>query len=427
MKKFSVLILPFLLIVCSKPGEIVTIKDAKIKNTTGKVRTGLDILLTDHFNSIRDMNIALITNTLNESGEICPSYDSITSKIEINLKKVFHFDSDWVTLQSETNRLGNGISIHLIDDAIEKTSTLISNMTSNIDAILIDVQDIGSRNSIYLSNLIKVLSHKKLKGLEVIILDRPNPLGGQIIEGPILDSLYEEVDMLPIPNRHGLTTGELFYMAIHKKMLVNHPAKIVIIKMDGWERQMFYSDTKLPWIFSNLGYPDIETILLKVGLELFEGLNLSNGTGTYKKYKQMGAPWMSFEVAKDLKEQEFSGVNFKYVKFIPDKGLNKNEKTIFDNKLCIGHRFEIESLRDIRAMDLSIYSLYFVIGLHIESLRINNLILNEKFGNEMLSDFLNGKLYDSNRKSIGTPEAFLNIIRKDHERFISASQAYNLY
>ncbi len=121
--------------------------------------------------------------------------------------------------------------------------------------------------------------------ISVMILDRPNPLGGEIIEGATLDPNYKSfIGYYPIPTRYGLTVGELSYMACNNNWLSSSPKKLIIVKMDNWKRSMYYDDTKLNWVKPSPNIPDIETAIIYPGMCLYEATNISEGRGTNQPF-----------------------------------------------------------------------------------------------------------------------------------------------
>ena len=140
-------------------------------------------------------------------------------------------------------------------------------MLDGIDLIIYDIQDVGARFYTYISTLGLVMEAAGEYGIDVMVLDRPNPIGGEIVEGAILDTAFKSfVGYYPIPIRYALTVGELSQMAVKEGWLTSNPPNLTIVKMDGWERKMFYDDTNLPWVPPSPNIPDLETAIIYLSL-----------------------------------------------------------------------------------------------------------------------------------------------------------------
>ncbi len=191
-----------------------------------------------------------------------------------------------------------------------------------IDVLVVDLQDVGCRVYTYIWTLFLALRACEAKGVEVLVLDRPNPLGGQM-EGPILEEdLFSFVGLVPLPLRHGLTIGEL---ALYFKALLGLSLTLEVLPMDGWKRDMFFPDTGLPWVPPSPNMPYFDTALVYPGQVLWEGTNLSEGRGTTRPFEIFGAPWLDEkELFSNL--PSLPGVIWQRVQFIPwyDKWAGKN-------------------------------------------------------------------------------------------------------
>ncbi|MBN1531152.1 MAG: DUF1343 domain-containing protein, partial [Spirochaetes bacterium] len=160
----------------------------------------------------------------------------------------------------------------------------------DIDLVLFDIQDVGSRYYTYVNTLVLFMKRIHRRGLELMVLDRPNPIGGDLVEGPLLGAGYESfMGVLPVPVRHGLTACEIAAMA-REHFELDIP--LTPCPMAGWTRGMHYGETGLPWIPPSPNMPDAETALCYPGFCLFEGLNVSEGRGTTVPFRVVGAPFI---------------------------------------------------------------------------------------------------------------------------------------
>jgi len=189
-------------------------------------------------------------------------------------------------------------------------------MLKGIDVLVIDLQDVGVRIYTYIYTMANCLKAARKHGLKVIVCDRPNPIGGTEVEGPVLVEGWESfVGMYPIPMRHGMTIAEI------ARLFNEHfgiGADLEIVPMQGWRRDMYYDDTDLTWIMSSPNIPTFDTTVVYPGTVLFEGTNVSEGRGTTRPFELIGAPWMVAErFAEAMNRRGLPGVYFRPVVFEP--------------------------------------------------------------------------------------------------------------
>jgi uncharacterized protein YbbC (DUF1343 family) len=162
-------------------------------------------------------------------------------------------------------------------------------MLSGLDHVFVDLQDVGTRIYTYIYTMTLLLEACQKKGIEVVILDRPNPIDAQTLEGNVLKPEFTSfVGRHPIPVRHGLTMGEVAQM--HQKFWSNNQCPLQIIEMKGYQRHMSFEDTGLPWVIPSPNLPTIDTAYTFVGTVLYEGTNISEGRGTTRSLEILGHP-----------------------------------------------------------------------------------------------------------------------------------------
>jgi uncharacterized protein YbbC (DUF1343 family) len=189
-----------------------------------------------------------------------------------------------------------------------------------LDALLIDLQDIGSRYYTFIYTMALCMRAAAPLGLEVIVLDRPNPIDGVHIEGNIREDKYKSfVGMFPLPTRHGMTAGELAgWFARYYADTQGIDCRVTVVAMKGWNRSMWWGDTGLPWVIPSPNMPTVYTATVYPGMCLVEGTNLSEGRGTTHPFEFFGAPWLdSFKLADNLNRLELPGVRFRPDYFMP--------------------------------------------------------------------------------------------------------------
>jgi uncharacterized protein YbbC (DUF1343 family) len=197
-----------------------------------------------------------------------------------------------------------------------ETREPLPHMLKGLEALVIDLQDVGTRIYTYIYTMANCLKAAARHGLPVVVCDRPNPIGGAIVEGPMLRSGFESfVGQYPIPMRHGMTMGEL------ARLFNEHfgiGAKLEVITMPHWSRDQLFDTTGLPWVLPSPNIPTLESALVYPGTVLFEGTNVSEGRGTTKPFEIVGAPWIDPEsFAAGLNERRLPGVWFRPALFEP--------------------------------------------------------------------------------------------------------------
>ncbi len=206
-------------------------------------------------------------------------------------------------------------------------------MLDHIDALAVDLQDVGSRYYTFIWTLDLCMQACREAGKTVIVLDRPNPIGGRVAEGPVLSIQYASfVGFKPIPVRHGMTIAEI-------GSYVNHSCypdlDFRIIPMQGWKRKMWFDETGLPWVLPSPNMPTLDTALVYPGMCLLEGTNISEGRGTTRPFEIFGAPFIHPEtIVNVLNEYRLPGVVFRPLSFQPT--FQKHA-----NKLCGGAQIHV--------------------------------------------------------------------------------------
>lgn len=203
-------------------------------------------------------------------------------------------------------------------------------MLADLNTIIVDLQDVGTRVYTYISTLALLIEKCQQKDIEILILDRPNPVGGEMVEGSILKPDFKSfVGVYPIPQRHSLTMGEV---GRYGTKILKHDANVKIIEMKNWNRSMYFKDTNLPWVLPSPNLSTMESAITFVGTVLFEGTNISEGRGTTRALEVCGFPGIEpFRFWEDMmtvfkKEGLTEGFNLRPIVFLPTfqkhQGLN---------------------------------------------------------------------------------------------------------
>jgi uncharacterized protein YbbC (DUF1343 family) len=231
-------------------------------------------------------------------------------------------------------------------------------MLADVDLLVVDLQDVGSRIYTFIYTMAHCLRAGKKHGVPVVVCDRPNPIGGTRIGGPMLVPGFESfVGQFPIPLRHGMTIGEL---ARFFNEACGIGADLTVIPMEHWNRSMHFDETGLPWVMPSPNMPTLDTAVVYPGTVLFEGTNVSEGRGTTRPFELIGAPWVNAEaLAGTLAAYDLPGVHFRPVYFEPT--FQKHAKNscggcqihVLDRRAFLPVQSAVAMLVEIRAQNLS--------------------------------------------------------------------------
>ena len=219
-------------------------------------------------------------------------------------------------------------------------------MLEGIDGIVVDLQDVGSRYYTYIWTLYLVMESALENGKFVVVLDRPNPIGGLEIEGPVLKEAYSSfVGLKPLPVRHGMTIGEI---ALLFKGEYLRDINLFVLKMENWSRNYFWEDTGLEWVNPSPNMPSEKTALLYPGMCLLEATNISEGRGTTRPFEIIGAPFINpYELVEALENYSLEGVYFRPLYFIPT--FNK-----FAGEKCGGLQIHIRDKKALKPFKIGV-------------------------------------------------------------------------
>jgi uncharacterized protein YbbC (DUF1343 family) len=284
---------------------------------TGSV-TGLERFTTDCMPEVRGVRAGLVTNPCGVDRTLTSSIEVISRLGFITLTALFGPEhgirgevqaGDHVA--AETDR-ATGLPIHSL---YGETRMPTAEMLEGVDVMLVDLQDVGVRYATYLSTLDNVLQACHEHGKRVVVLDRPNPLGGVAVAGGILQQGYRSfIGTHTIPVLHGMTLGELARLIAVERGY----AEPGVVLMEGWSREMLWDDTGLPWVFPSPNLPTLDTHLAYPGTCLIEGTNLSKGRGTTRPFELLGAPWIDpWEFAKAVRTWTVPGIAVRPLYFTP--------------------------------------------------------------------------------------------------------------
>jgi uncharacterized protein YbbC (DUF1343 family) len=283
------------------------------------IRLGLTILLEDRLDLIDGKTVGLITNSTGLNENLQDNISLLIGNPNTNLKAIFSPEHGlWGSMQdaiSIPSAQYDQVKIPIYS-LYGKTNKPAPEMLEDIDVLLFDIQDVGVRFYTYISTMAMAMKACAENGVEFIVLDRPNPINGNVLEGNVLDPQFSSfVGYFPILLRHGMTVGELAQLF---NEYFHIGANLNVVAMEGWERDMWFNDTGLQWVMPSPNMPTLDTATVYPGTCLFEGANLSEGRGTTKPFEIIGAPWIdAHKLADLLNSLSLHGVKFRPLHFIP--------------------------------------------------------------------------------------------------------------
>ena len=280
------------------------------------VRPGLDAFIAKPPDWARGKRIGLITNVAGIDSRGRNNIDLLAADTRFRLTALFAFEHGLradapagQVIASGTDQK-TGLPVYsLYGDVREPTAEMLR----DIDVLVYDVQDAGARPLTRVSTMALAMKAAAKQGIPFAVLDRPNPIGGTIIEGPVLEPAFASfVGMYPIPLRHGMTVGELARM-YNERFGIG--AKLYVVPAAGWRRDMMFDATRLPFIPPSPNLRRLDAMVMYPGTVLLEGTNLSEGRGTRLPFEQTGAPWMSpDDVIREMTALNLPGVRFQAVR-----------------------------------------------------------------------------------------------------------------
>jgi uncharacterized protein YbbC (DUF1343 family) len=282
-----------------------------------RVQCGIDVLMADEFRPLRGLTIGLVTNHTGASQEGKPTIDVLFHSPGVKLVKLF----------SPEHGIRGEVDASVPDGKDDATGLPIVSLygkerkpraqdLAGLDAIVFDIQDVGARFYTYITTLGLVLEAAAESKKQVFVLDRPNPIGGRVVSGPVRDEEFASfIAYHALPVRHGMTVGELALLYNGERKL---GASVSVIRCRGWQRDDLYDRTGLVWINPSPNMRSLTEALLYPGVGLLEATNLATGRGTDTPFERIGAPWINpAAFAAGLSKAAVPGVRFVPISFTP--------------------------------------------------------------------------------------------------------------
>ncbi len=282
------------------------------------MQTGLDVLQSAGFAPLRGRRVGVLAHASSANRDLVHITDLLIEAgvdLRVRMGPEHGIGGAAQDMEPVDDEQEPGIPVVSLYGQAEENLRPPREVLDDIDVLVADLQDVGSRYYTSAATLRYCMEDCARAGVTVMVLDRPNPINGVAMEGPLLeDELRSFVGAYPVPVRHGLTIGELAVMA----KLEGVDADLQVIKMDGWRRAMWYDQTGLPWVMPSPNMPTLDTATVYPGACLLEATNLSEGRGTARPFELLGAPWLSAKaLCLELSQSPLEGVAFRPLVFRP--------------------------------------------------------------------------------------------------------------
>jgi len=313
-----------------------------------RVQLGCERLLAS--NRLDGKRVGVVCNPASVDGQLRHVADLFARHPTVTLAALFGpqhgFRSDVQDNMIETRHGQDDVRRVPVYSLYSETREPTADMLAGLDALVIDLQDVGSRIYTFIYTMANCLIAARRHGVPAIVCDRPNPIGGADVEGPMLVPGFESfVGQYPIPMRHGMTIGELAQLFNAEYGI---GATLEVIRMDGWTRDMYFDATGLPWVMPSPNMPTLDTAIVYPGAVLFEGTNVSEGRGTTRPFEITGAPWPVAErLAEQMNTLGLAGVFFRPAVFEPT--FQKHAKTA-----CAGCQMHVLDRRAFRPVEAGV-------------------------------------------------------------------------
>jgi len=397
-------------------------------STDPVVVPGLDVLLEMKGEPLRGKRLGLITNHTGKALDGTAAARVLREELGLDLRALFSPEHGIQGTEAAGVEVGSGTDgpsglplFSIYGDTRKPTRQMLA----GLDALVFDIQDVGVRFYTYISTLKLAMDAAAEAGLEVIVLDRPNPRGGLQVEGPVLDAAFSSfLGIAPIALVHGMTVGELaLYFNGEGLLEGRRQVSLRVIPARGWRREMGWPDTGLAWVPTSPNIRTVESAMAYPSLGLFEGVNVSEGRGTRETFLVAGAPWIEAEkLAAALTALEIPGVRFLAENFVPQV-LPEAPSPLYPGERCTGIRLSVEDRSQFQAVRTGLSVIATIRRLYPAEFR-----WKEARGSRFAIDWLLGTDRPRLRLEAGDPvESIVESFEPDLARFRERRAAYLLY
>lgn len=317
----------------------------------------------------------------------------------------------------DTVDAATGLPVHSLYGRTTKPSP---EMLASVDVLVFDIQDVGSRYYTYAGTMAFAMEAAAQNGKGFVVLDRPNPVNGVDVEGPVLDLGFRSlVGMFPVPTRHGLTMGELAKMIIGEGWIDDTRLDLTVVGMRGWKRSMWYDGTGLKWTAPSPNMKSLATATVYPGTCLVEATNVSEGRGSERPFEYIGAPGLDGPaLAEALNAMKLPGVRFSPVTFTPAAGPDAGPDPKFRGKKCGGVEVTVTDRSSFRPVLTGLSLISALAKAEPGKFEIRDGLMDRLLG----SDIVRAKL----KEGVSAPD-LLRLNTADFEDYMKKRASYLLY
>jgi uncharacterized protein YbbC (DUF1343 family) len=431
VKRFFFLLFFFLLVGChdaSKNGSLTAPTPVKL---------GVEVLFEKHLDLLRGKRVGLITNPTGVDSRLESTIMLFKKHPEINLVTLFgpehgirgeaqagefvpyYFDKDYqlpvYSLYGQSQPQAQNMLVDIDArmrsfDTQHKGKKLDLELLKSVDLVVFDMQDVGTRIYTYIATMAYAMQACAEAGIPFIVLDRPNPINGITMDGPILEypKYSSFIGLYPIPIRHGMTVGELALLFNEKYL--SPKAKLTVVPMEHWQRKQWYDETLLTWLRPSPNLPTLNSAIVYPGQVLLEGTNLSEGRGTTAPFEIFGAPWIDgFNLTNKLNALHLPGITFHEIWFTPT--FSK-----FQNQLCSGSQMFVTDRNAFQPIATTLSILSTIKQLYGDKLQFHGAYFDNVMGTASVREAL--ERGESVQKIIDEMQSGLNDFATMREQFI---------
>jgi uncharacterized protein YbbC (DUF1343 family) len=403
------------------------------------MKLGIDVLFEKHLDLIRGKRVGLITNPTGLESDLDSIVERFRAHPEVKLVALygpehgvrgnaqageyvqFYYDDKFklpvFSLYGQTRKPPADMMTNIDEymrtfDTQTTGKTIEHGMLDSVDVMIFDLQDVGTRVYTYIATMAYAMTGAAESGIPFIVLDRPNPINGHNMDGPVLQypKYSSFIGLYPIPLQHGMTVGELAKM--FNDRFITPKAKLTVIPMENWDRSEWFDDTGLPWVLPSPNLPTLDSATVYPGQVILEGTNLSEGRGTTKPFEFFGAPWIDGNtLARELNALKLPGVKFREVWFTPTFSKFKGE-------LCGGCQLHVTDREAYRSIPTTFAILHTIKKMPGNKLELHDSYFDKVMGNSSVREaFEKGESW----------EKIVDAWQPELKKFAEQRQPYLLY
>jgi uncharacterized protein YbbC (DUF1343 family) len=373
-----------------------------------RMKLGVEVLFEKHLDLIRGKRVGLITNPTGLDGNL----DSIVERFRLTSATTlvalygpehgvrgnaqageyvqFYFDEQYnlpvFSLYGQSHKpppdMMTNIDEYMRTFDTQHTGKQVErDMIQSVDVMVFDLQDVGTRVYTYIATMAYAMQSAAECGIPFIVLDRPNPITGTRLEGPVLEPEFSSfIGLYPIPLRHGMTAGEL--AQLFNEQFLTNKVNLTVVPMEGWSRHQWQEETRLPWVLPSPNLPTVDSAVVYPGQVILEGTNLSEGRGTTKPFELFGAPWIDgFTLSRELNALKLPGVKFREVWFTPTFSKFKGE-------LCGGCQLHVTDRETYESVKSTLAILQTIRRLYGDKLELHDRYFDKVMGTATVREAL---------------------------------------